>query len=102
MYSISIWIEKLLNMILLYIIGVIMKRIVAILVSPRRFEIIEEDVASIGREDVLTRVRTCGICTGDIYAFLGYPIWFSLPASMGHEPAGEVIDVGKDVAKVSK
>jgi len=94
--------RRLLNMVLLYIIGVIVKRRVAILVSPRRFEIIEEDVPSIGREDVLIKVRACGICTGDIYAFLGYPVWFSLPAAMGHEPAGEVIDVGKDVVKVSK
>jgi len=59
-----------------------MKRRVAVLVEKRKIKLIEEEVPQLNEEDVLIRVRACGICTGDLYGFLGYPVWFTLPFSV--------------------
>jgi len=79
-----------------------MKRRVAVLVEKRKIKLIEEEVPRLNEEDVLIRVRACGICTGDLYGFLGYPVWFTLPSLLGHEPSGEVVETGSNVKKVSK
>lgn len=72
---------------------------VAYLVGKNRFELREEDVPRLGERDLLVKVKACGICTGDIYSFLGYPTWFTLPAALGHEPSGEVVEVGPRVSR---
>ena len=82
------------------VIEIDMRRRVAVLVEKGRIKIEEEDVPPLGERDVLIKVRACGICTGDLYAFLGYPVWFKLPAKIGHEPSGEVIEVGSKVSKI--
>lgn len=79
-----------------------MKRKVAILVEKGKINLAEEEVPSLGKEDVLIKVKACGICAGDLYGFSGYPVWFKLPSPLGHEPAGEVIEVGTNVTRFSK
>lgn len=79
-----------------------MKRRVAILVKKGQTKISEEETPEVGKDDVLIKVRACGICAGDAYAFLGYPVWFDLPAALGHEPSGEVVEVGTNVTKFSE
>ncbi|MGB9718531.1 MAG: zinc-binding dehydrogenase [Thermoproteota archaeon] len=79
-----------------------MRRRVAILVEKGRIELVEEEIPRLGEEDVLVKVRACGICTGDLYGFSGYPVWFKLPSPLGHEPAGEVVEAGAKVARFSK
>ncbi|MGC9013626.1 MAG: zinc-binding dehydrogenase [Thermoproteota archaeon] len=79
-----------------------MKRRVAVLLEKGKIKLIEEEVPCLNKEDVLIKVKACGICTGDLYGFLGYPVWFSLPSPLGHEPSGEVVETGTNVSKVSK
>jgi 2-desacetyl-2-hydroxyethyl bacteriochlorophyllide A dehydrogenase len=79
-----------------------MKRKIAVLVEKGRINIVEEEVPSLDREDVLIKVRACGICAGDLYGFSGYPVWFKLPSPLGHEPAGEVVEVGANVTRFSR
>ncbi|MCX8183324.1 MAG: zinc-binding dehydrogenase [Crenarchaeota archaeon] len=79
-----------------------MRRKVAVLVEKGRIDIVEEEIPSLGKEDVLIKVRACGICTGDLYGFSGYPVWFKLPSPLGHEPAGEVVEAGANVTRFSK
>jgi len=79
-----------------------MRRRVAVLVEKGKIDIVEEEVPSPGGEDVLIKVKACGICTGDIYGFSGYPVWFRLPSPLGHEPAGEVVEIGADVTRFSR
>jgi len=79
-----------------------MKRKVAVLVEKGRIDLVEEDTPSLGEKDVLIKVKACGICTGDLYGFLGYPVWFKIPSPLGHEPAGEVVEVGVNVTRFSK
>jgi threonine dehydrogenase-like Zn-dependent dehydrogenase len=60
-----------------------------------------------GEHDVLVRNRACGICGADIHLFVpdadGYvdhPYQAHLPIAIGHEFAGEVVEVGPAVTRV--
>ncbi len=54
----------------------------------------EEDIPCVGPDEVLVRTRACGICSGDVMA------WYvkkKAPLVFGHEPVGEVVEVGERV-----
>ncbi len=50
-----------------------------------------------GPGEALVRTRVCGICTGDI---MGWYIERKAPLVFGHEPAGDVVEVGEGVTNV--
>ncbi len=52
----------------------------------------------IGPEDVLVRVRACGICGSDVHGMDGSTGRRRPPIIMGHEAAGEIAEVGKAVS----
>ena len=61
----------------------------------------------IARDEVLIRVRACGICGSDVHmyerddeGYMLYPGMIGLPVVTGHELAGEVVEVGADVSDV--
>jgi D-arabinose 1-dehydrogenase-like Zn-dependent alcohol dehydrogenase len=45
---------------------------------------------------VLVRIRTCGICSGDVQRLAGL-IKVKTPIILGHEPAGTIVEVGSEV-----
>lgn len=49
-----------------------------------------------GRREVLVRVRACGVCYHDVINRKGNLPRTSVPAILGHEAAGEVVEVGPD------
>jgi L-iditol 2-dehydrogenase len=51
-----------------------------------------------GPGDVVCRVLACATCGSDVH---GAYVQRKLPAVLGHEPAGEVVEVGADVAGVA-
>ncbi len=54
----------------------------------------EEPVPGVGAGEALVKTRVCGICSGDVMA------WYmnkKAPLVFGHEPAGEVVEVGAGV-----
>lgn len=57
------------------------------------------DVAqpSVGPDEVLIRVRSCGICGSDVHGFDGSTGRRIPPLIMGHEAAGVIAEVGRDV-----
>ena len=59
----------------------------------------ERDVPEIGRNDVLVRVHACGICGTDVHIFCGDEGAAPTPENtvLGHEFAGEVVNVGAGV-----
>ncbi|USQ85066.1 zinc-binding dehydrogenase [Streptomyces phaeoluteigriseus] len=67
-------------------------------------EVVETERPVPGPRDALVRVRACGICGTDV-AFLhmgGMPARAHLggdmvPVPLGHEPAGEIVEVGAEV-----
>jgi D-arabinose 1-dehydrogenase-like Zn-dependent alcohol dehydrogenase len=50
-----------------------------------------------GPDDLLVRTMACGICGTDIHIQDGWGYTPRLPFIMGHEPAGVVVSVGKNV-----
>ena len=56
-------------------------------------------VPEIGPTDALVRTRACGICSGDV---MPWYIEKKAPLVIGHEPAGEIAEIGGAVTKFSK
>ena len=71
-----------------------MKTKIAYLVEPRKFEIREENL-EIGPEEVLIRIAVCGLCNWELNHWTGKI--GDYPQAVGHEWAGTVVEVGKDV-----
>ncbi|WP_259407543.1 alcohol dehydrogenase catalytic domain-containing protein [Streptomyces akebiae] len=70
-----------------------------------KVEVVDVERPAPGPADVLVRVRACGICGTDV-TFLhmgGVPSRAHLggeliPVALGHEPAGEIVEVGAEVS----
>jgi L-iditol 2-dehydrogenase len=60
-------------------------------------EMVQMDEPSIGPDDILVRVRACGICGSDVHGLDGSTGRRIPPLVMGHEAAGEVVRVGSNV-----
>ncbi len=52
-------------------------------------------VPEIGTKDALIKTKACGICSGDV---MPWYIEKKAPLVPGHEPSGEIVEVGRDVA----
>jgi L-iditol 2-dehydrogenase len=62
-----------------------------------RLDVTDMDVPAIGDEDVLVRVRACGICGSDIHGYTGITGRRIPPLVMGHEAAGVIERTGSAV-----
>ena len=74
----------------------------AIIAGPDKTAIIESPTPEVGPNDVLVRIRACGICGSDtFYISIGGlpPRQNNMP--LGHEPAGEVAGVGDKVSGIA-
>jgi L-iditol 2-dehydrogenase len=74
----------------------------AIITAAEKTEILDVPTPSVGSRDVLVKIRACGICgTDTMYISIGGlpPRHGCMP--IGHEPAGEVIEVGGDVRDIA-
>jgi L-iditol 2-dehydrogenase len=66
--------------------------------APERAAVVDLDRPEIGPDEVLVRSHAVGICHSDFELFAGrYIIPVSYPIVPGHEWAGEVVEVGRDV-----
>lgn len=69
----------------------------AILREPRTQFVIEEiEIDEVRPNEVLVRVEACGVCHTDAFAMQALPV----PSVLGHEGAGQVEAVGKNVTSV--
>src|SRR2546421_12413945 len=57
-------------------------------------EMAEMPTPEIGPDDVLVRVRACGICGSDVHGMDGKSGRRIPPLVMGHEASGEVVETG--------
>jgi 2-desacetyl-2-hydroxyethyl bacteriochlorophyllide A dehydrogenase len=74
----------------------------AVVTAPGETQIVDLPNPVAGPGDVLVRMRACGICGSDaLYISMGGmpPRQGKMP--LGHEPAGEVVEVGRDVTGIS-
>lgn len=67
-----------------------------------RLRLSERPIPAVGPQDVLVRLRACGVCGTDLKIVRGElpPSVIRLPHVPGHECAGEVLEVGRDVTGV--
>jgi L-iditol 2-dehydrogenase len=63
----------------------------------RHLAVEEAPAPEVGSDEVLVRVRACGICGSDVHGFDGSSGRRIPPLIMGHEAAGEIADVGAAV-----
>jgi len=70
----------------------------------RFMDMMEVEKPSIGENDILIRVKACGICHTDLKIFRGEipPPIVILPHTPGHEVAGEVVEIGDKVTGIQK
>jgi L-iditol 2-dehydrogenase len=64
-------------------------------------EMVEMAEPAIGPDDVLVRVRACGICGSDVHGLDGSTGRRIPPLVMGHEAAGEVVECGANVTDLA-
>lgn len=70
-----------------------------LLTEYRHLEVTDVPDPDIGEEDVLVRVRACGICGSDVHGYDGSSGRRVPPLVMGHEAAGVVARVGRNVRR---
>lgn len=63
----------------------------------KKLSLTEMPVPTIGPEDVLIKVKACGICGSDIHGYDGSTGRRIPPLVMGHEASGEITEVGSAV-----
>ncbi|MFN2216552.1 MAG: scyllo-inosose 3-dehydrogenase [Anaerolineales bacterium] len=68
-----------------------------------KLEIREYDIPSPGPEEVLMKVKACGICGSDVHmaqagedGYIYYPGLTGFPSILGHEFSGVVVEAGKN------
>lgn len=90
-----------------------MKTLTAMVTEPQKIEFIEQDLPELKEDEVLIRMDSVGLCHTDLPRFLGQhelgiskegyrqvkPVQF--PCTLGHEPVGTIVAIGKNVTKFS-
>lgn len=69
-----------------------------LLTAPSRLELVDAPVPQPAVDDVLVRVRACGICGSDIHGWDGSTGRRRPPLIMGHEASGEIAALGSGVS----
>ncbi len=63
-----------------------------------KLEIENVEVPSVGKNEVLVKMKACGVCHTDLHAAHGdWPVKPALPLIPGHEGVGEVVEAGEDI-----
>ena len=70
-----------------------------IIESPRQIILKEATVPDPGRREVTIQVKDCAICGSDVHVFKGMHPAAPLPAGAGHELAGVIAEVGREVTQ---
>jgi 2-desacetyl-2-hydroxyethyl bacteriochlorophyllide A dehydrogenase len=69
----------------------------AMVKTPGKVEFEDRPVAALSAGQVLIKTRAVSICGSDVHTFKGKHPFAPLPAALGHELAGEIADVAKEV-----
>lgn len=70
-----------------------------IIERPRQIILKEATVPDPGRREVTIQVKACAICGSDVHVFKGMHPAAPLPAGAGHELAGVIAEVGREVTQ---
>jgi len=81
-----------------------MKLTEALLTAPKNVELVEREIPTLQKDDILVEVVSCGICSSEIPVYLGETQgvrgasfrYNHFPCFLGHEITGVVVDTGPD------
>lgn len=62
--------------------------------EPLRFALKEKEPPLLNSNEALVKIHRVGICGTDLHAFTGNQAFFTYPRILGHELAGEVVEIG--------
>lgn len=71
-----------------------------VITGPKQYEIREVSVPKPGDGEVLIQMKAAGVCGSDVHQFLGENPNAVFPRVPGHENAGVIVAVGKDVKNI--
>lgn len=71
-----------------------------VITGPKQYEIREVPVPKPGDGEVLIQMKAAGVCGSDVHQFLGENPNAVFPRVPGHENAGIIVAVGKDVKNI--
>ncbi|MBO3798295.1 MAG: zinc-binding dehydrogenase [Thermoproteota archaeon] len=74
---------------------------IAALRGVKNFVIESQPIPKLGSNEVLVRVKACGVCTSDTYTWSGKIEVTDFPRYIGHEPSGVVERIGECVTSVN-
>ncbi|MCL6442637.1 MAG: alcohol dehydrogenase catalytic domain-containing protein [Alicyclobacillus sp.] len=69
------------------------------LIGPRQSRVVEIAEPRIGRNEVLIKVKACGVCASELHTWQQGP---KEPCILGHEPIGVIEETGDDVVGFAK
>ena len=72
-----------------------------VVVAPNQLELKEIPIPEISDDEVLVKIRYCGICGSDWSIFTGKYVPDRLPLVTGHEMCGVVAEVGENAKNIS-
>ena len=67
--------------------------------ATKRVEIQEVPEPVLKDDEVIIKVKTVGVCGSDLHLFEGTHAFLKPPAILGHEVAGDIVKVGKNVTR---
>lgn len=72
----------------------------AVLQGKKQLEVMEWEYPSLSAKEVIVKVKSCGICGTDQHIYHGHPGSAEVqhPIVLGHELAGEIVEVGAEVS----
>jgi (R,R)-butanediol dehydrogenase/meso-butanediol dehydrogenase/diacetyl reductase len=66
-----------------------------VVTAPGETKVVDAPKPTVGHADVLVKIRACGICgTDSLFISMGGIPGHDNGMPLGHEPAGEVVEVG--------
>ena len=75
---------------------------VSVVTAPGEPQVVDAPKPTVGPADVLVKIRACGICGTDaLFISMGGVPGHDGAMPLGHEPAGEVVEVGSDVTDIA-
>jgi 2-desacetyl-2-hydroxyethyl bacteriochlorophyllide A dehydrogenase len=75
---------------------------VSVVTGPGETQVIDAPKPAVGPADVLVKIRACGICGTDaLFISMGGIPGHDGGMPLGHEPAGEVVEIGNDITGIA-
>ena len=68
--------------------------------KPGQINIVERPIPDIKDDEVLIKIKAAGVCGSDVHIYHGKNAFATYPRVVGHEFAGEIIKIGKEVKEL--